>query len=61
MFYAAVLSGDTNLQEVFKTPGGDFHSTIAKMVFDLPCEIKDVKKLYPDKRQSAKAINWCCL
>lgn len=57
MYYAAVLSGDINLQKVFSTVGGDFHSTIAKMVFDLPCEIKDVKRLYPDKRQSAKAIN----
>lgn len=58
MYYAAVLSGDLNLQKVFSTVGGDFHSTIAKMVFDLPCEIKDVKRLYPDKRQSAKAISF---
>jgi DNA polymerase I-like protein with 3'-5' exonuclease and polymerase domains len=57
MYYAAVLSGDTNLQSVFKT-GGDFHSTIAKMVFDLPCAVEDVKKLYPAMRQSAKAISF---
>ncbi len=57
MFYAAVLSGDKNLQEVFKT-GGDFHSTIAKMVFDLPCAVEDVKKLYSSMRQSAKAISF---
>lgn len=57
MFYAAVLSGDKNLQTVF-TSGGDFHSTIAKMVFDLPCEVEDVKKLYPSMRQSAKAISF---
>jgi DNA polymerase I-like protein with 3'-5' exonuclease and polymerase domains len=55
MFYAAVLSGDKNLQEVFKS-GGDFHSTIAKMVFDLPCAVEDVKELYGAMRQSAKAI-----
>ena len=57
MYYAAVLSGDKNLQQVFLS-GGDFHSTIAKMVFDLPCEVDDVKKLYPAMRQSAKAISF---
>lgn len=57
MYYAAVLSGDKNLQEVFKS-GGDFHSTIAKMVFDLPCAVEDVKELYASMRQSAKAISF---
>lgn len=57
MYYAAVLSGDKNLQKVFSS-GGDFHSTIAHMVFNLPCEVKDVKKLYPAMRQSAKAISF---
>ncbi len=57
MYYAAVLSGDKNLQEVFRTRG-DFHSTIAKMVFNLPCEAKDVKSLYPAMRQSSKAISF---
>lgn len=57
MYYAAVLSGDKNLQQVF-TSGGDFHSTIAKMVFNLPCAVDDVKKLYPAMRQSAKAISF---
>jgi DNA polymerase I-like protein with 3'-5' exonuclease and polymerase domains len=57
MFYAAVLSGDKNLQQVFAL-GGDFHSTIAKMVFDLTCEVEDVKKLFPSLRQSAKAISF---
>lgn len=57
MYYAAVLSQDKNLQEVFKS-GGDFHSTIAKMVFDLPCAVEDVKKLFPEMRQSAKAISF---
>lgn len=55
MYYAAVLSKDTELMKVFSS-GGDFHSTIAKMVFDLPCEVDLVKKLYPSMRQSAKAI-----
>jgi DNA polymerase I-like protein with 3'-5' exonuclease and polymerase domains len=57
MYYAAVLSGDKNLQEVFSS-GGDFHSTIAKMVFSLPCAVGDVKRLYGSMRQSAKAISF---
>ena len=57
MYYAAVLSGDPNLMQVF-SGGGDFHSTIAKMVFNLPCDVKDVKDLYPAMRQSAKAISF---
>lgn len=57
MYYAAVLSGDKNLQSVFSS-GGDFHSSIAKMVFNLPCAVEDVKKLYGNMRQSAKAISF---
>ena len=57
MYYAAVLSGDKNLQKVFSS-GGDFHSTIAKMVFSLSCPVEDVKKLYGSMRQSAKAIRF---
>lgn len=57
MYYAAVLSNDKNLQQVFIS-GGDFHSTIAKMVFDLACEVEDVKPLFSSVRQSAKAISF---
>lgn len=57
VYYAAVLSGDKNLQAVFKQ-GGDLHSTIAKMVFNLPCEVHEVKSLYPEMRQAAKAITF---
>jgi DNA polymerase I-like protein with 3'-5' exonuclease and polymerase domains len=57
MYYAAVLSGDKNLQQVFSS-GGDFHSTIAKMVFSLPCPVEQVKKEYGSMRQSAKAISF---
>lgn len=57
MYYAAVLSGDTNLQKVF-AEGKDFHSSIAKMVFNLPCEVDEVKKLYPLDRQAAKAVSF---
>lgn len=57
MYYAAVLAGDKNLQSVF-SKGGDFHSTIAHMVFKLKCEIADVKKLFPLDRQAAKAVSF---
>lgn len=57
VYYAAVLSGDKNLQSVFKS-GGDLHSTIAKMVFNLPCSVDEVKKLYGGLRQAAKAITF---
>jgi len=57
MYVVAVLSGDTNLQKVFKT-GGDFHSSVAHMVFKLPCAVEEVKKLYPEFRQAAKAISF---
>jgi DNA polymerase I-like protein with 3'-5' exonuclease and polymerase domains len=57
VYYAAVLSGDKNLQAVFAT-GGDLHSSIAKMVFDLPCEAAEVKKLFGSLRQAAKAITF---
>jgi DNA polymerase I-like protein with 3'-5' exonuclease and polymerase domains len=57
MYYAAVLSGDKNLQQVFKD-GGDFHSSIAKMVFDLNCAVEAIRELYPGLRQSAKAISF---
>lgn len=57
MYIAAVLSGDKSLQEVFKS-GGDFHGAIAKKVFRLPCEVDQVKTLYPLQRQMAKAISF---
>jgi DNA polymerase I-like protein with 3'-5' exonuclease and polymerase domains len=57
VYYAAVLSKDKKLQDVFKQ-GGDFHSTIAKMVFKLDCPVEDVKKLYPLDRQAAKAVTF---
>lgn len=57
MYYAAVLSNDKNLQQVF-IDGGDFHSSIAKMVFKLKCVVEEVKKLFPLDRQAAKAVSF---
>lgn len=63
VYIAAVLSGDKKLQQVFRdmndpnVDSGDVHSTIAHMVFNLPCKPSEVKKMYPAMRQAAKAIN----
>ena len=57
VYCAAVLAKDRGLQEVFKS-GGNFHSTIAKQVFRLPCEVDQVAELYGDKRQQAKAVTF---
>ena len=57
VYYAAILSNDKNLQQVFIS-GGDLHSTIAQMVFNLPCEVDKVKDLFPTMRQAAKAITF---
>lgn len=45
------------MQKVFSL-GGDLHSTIAKMVFNLPCDVEEIKLLYPGLRQAAKAITF---
>jgi len=57
VYVAAVLAKDKNLMEVFSS-GGDFHSTIAKMVFSLDCPVEEVKEKYPLLRQAAKAITF---
>lgn len=64
VYYAAVLSGDTALRQVFinmtKDPSKypDFHGSIAHMVFNLDCEPAEVKKKYGALRQAAKAITF---
>ncbi|MCP4442847.1 MAG: DNA polymerase [Aureispira sp.] len=57
MYYASVLSGDKKLQGVFAR-GEDFHSSIAHMIFRLPCKVEDVKKLHSSLRQQAKAVSF---
>ena len=57
VYCAAVLANDKGLMNVFKS-GGNFHSTIAKQVFRLPCEVDQVAELYGDKRQQAKAVTF---
>lgn len=57
VYYAAVLSKDEFLQKAF-VDKLDFHSYIAKQIFNLPCAISQVKKLYPNERQYSKAITF---
>tara|TARA_Y100001938_G_scaffold25440_1_gene33888 strand:+ start:12960 stop:15224 length:2265 start_codon:yes stop_codon:yes gene_type:complete len=57
VYVAAALSGDKNLCDVFKS-GGNFHSSIAKLVFRLPCEVEEVAELYGFERQAAKAVTF---
>jgi DNA polymerase I-like protein with 3'-5' exonuclease and polymerase domains len=57
IYYAAVLSGDPKLQQIFRD-GGDFHSSIAKQVFHLPCSVEEVKNKFTSLRQAAKAISF---
>lgn len=57
VYVAGVLAKDKALMQVFKDKG-DFHSTIAKLVFNLNCDVEDVKTLYPLMRQAAKAITF---
>lgn len=57
VYYAAALSGDRFLQKAF-IDKLDFHSYIAKQIFNLPCEINEVKTVFPEKRQHAKAITF---
>jgi len=57
VYVAAILSDDKKLQDVFKS-GGDLHSTVAKMVFQLPHAVGDIKDEAPTQRQAAKAITF---
>ncbi len=57
VYVAAVLSNDEGLKDVFRS-GGNFHSTIAKQVFKLPCEVDEVDKFYKERRQQAKAVTF---
>ena len=53
-----VVSGkDKALQNVFKS-GGDLHSTVAKMVFQLPHDAADISVYAKKERQAAKAITF---
>jgi len=57
VYVAAALAEDKFLQKAF-IEDLDFHSYVAHSMFKLPCTIEEVKHLYPDKRQHAKAITF---
>ena len=57
VYYAAMLSGDQFLQKAF-IDKLDFHSYVAKQMFNLPVDVDQVKKQYPAQRQYAKAITF---
>jgi len=57
VYYAAMLSGDEFLQKAF-IDKLDFHSYVAKQMFNLPEAVNEVKKLHPNERQYAKAITF---
>ena len=57
VYIAAALSNDKFLQRAF-IEKMDFHSYVAKNMFKLPCPVDDVKRLFPDERQWAKAITF---
>jgi DNA polymerase I-like protein with 3'-5' exonuclease and polymerase domains len=57
VYVAAVLADDKNLQKVFQD-GGNFHSSIAKLVFGLPGDVEDIAVNYSTERQAAKAVTF---
>jgi len=57
VYVAAALANDRFLQRAF-IEELDFHSYVAHSMFKLTCDINEVKDLYPDKRQHAKAITF---
>ena len=57
VYVAAVLAKDESLMNVFRE-GGNFHSSIAKLVFDLPGTVDEVTEHYSMERQAAKAVTF---
>ena len=57
VYCAAVIADDKALMKVFQD-GGNFHSNIAKLVFNLDCNVDDVAEYYATERQMAKAVTF---
>lgn len=57
VYVAAVLAKDKNLMKVFQE-GGNFHSSIAKLVFGLPGPVENIADEYKTERQAAKAVTF---
>lgn len=62
VYYAAVISGDTKMQDIFRSihtdpeNSPDYHSLTAHTVFPVNCEAKEVKKKAAHWRQASKGI-----
>ena len=57
VYCAAVLANDKALMKVFQD-GGNFHSQIAKLVFNLPGTVEEVTEHYSTERQMSKAVTF---
>lgn len=57
VYVAAALAKDKFLQKAF-IEDLDFHSYVAHGMFRLPCKVEEVKELFSDRRQHAKAITF---
>jgi len=57
MYYAAVISDDIALQDVFRS-GENFHSAIAKKVFNLDEPVETIAETHKEERQACKAISF---
>ena len=57
VYCATVLANDKALMKVFQD-GGNFHSQIAKLVFNLPGTVEEVTEHYSTERQMAKAVTF---
>lgn len=53
----AHFSVDENLMSAFQN-GHDLHSFTAQKAFKLDCSVKEVKEKYPEKRSTAKILNF---
>jgi DNA polymerase I-like protein with 3'-5' exonuclease and polymerase domains len=56
----AHYSQDPELMRIYRE-GLDVHCATAKLMFDLPCSVSEVKEKFPQKRQDAKTINFALL
>jgi len=57
MYIASVLSGDKKLRSVFIN-GGDFHSSMAKIAFNITCPVEEIATKHKLLRQAAKAVTF---
>ena len=56
----AHYSKDDELCAIYRE-NRDVHCATAKFMYNLDCDVNDVKKVYPEKRQDAKTINFALL